>query len=190
VYTSLVTTFTALFACDFVLKSTVFSKFSFLLEVSKELPQRSTLKTFSLLSVFSLFVCHNINNNYGDGNDIPILPNVRVDKNSKTPAIKFLGIYLDPGLTFQFHLHSISSKISKALYVIKSVKKVLPQSALKTLYFSLIHCHFIYGINIWSASKQNLNSIFLKQKAALRTICEAKYNAQTEPLLKWNIATG
>ncbi len=104
---------------------------------------------------FMIFTCHSyatvnndlnvyINNNNGDGNDIPLLPIVRVDKNSKTPAIKFLSIYLDPGLTFQFHLSSISSKISKALYVIKSVKKVLPQSALKTLYFSLIHCQFMY----------------------------------------------
>jgi hypothetical protein len=28
--------------------------------------------------------------------------------------------------------------------------------------------------------------IFLKQKAALRTICEAKYNAHTKPLFKSN----
>ncbi len=128
-----------------------------------------------------------INNNNGDGIDIPLLSIIRVDKISKTPAIKFLGIYLDLGLTFQFHLRSISSKISSALHVKKSVKKVLPQSAFKTLYFLLIHCHFLYGINIWSAfSKQNLNSIFLKQKAPLRTICEAKYNAHTEPLFKSN----
>ncbi len=63
------TTFTALFACDSVQKSTVsFSKFSFLLEVSRELTQRSTLNTFFHCSQFSccsfalayflLCVCH------------------------------------------------------------------------------------------------------------------------------------
>jgi hypothetical protein len=47
VYTPLATTFTALFVYDFVQKSTVFFPNSiFLLEVSRELPQRSTLNTF------------------------------------------------------------------------------------------------------------------------------------------------
>jgi hypothetical protein len=53
VYTPLATTYTALFACDFVQRSTVSAKFSFLLEVSKELPQRSTLNTFFRCSQLS-----------------------------------------------------------------------------------------------------------------------------------------
>jgi hypothetical protein len=53
---------------------------------------------------FMIFNCHSyatvnndlnvyINNNNGDGIDIPLLSIIRVDKISKTPAIKFLGIY-------------------------------------------------------------------------------------------------
>jgi hypothetical protein len=58
VYTPLATTFTALFACDFVQKS----KVSFQIQFSVGSKQRATTTldfehVFSLLSVFSLFVC-------------------------------------------------------------------------------------------------------------------------------------
>jgi hypothetical protein len=59
------------------------------------------------------------------------------------------------------------------------------QSALVTLYFSLIHCHFNYAIEIWScASTSIINKLYLLQKNAIRIISHAKYNAHTEPLFK------
>jgi hypothetical protein len=61
----------------------------------------------------------------------------------------------------------------------------LPPVALKTLYFSLIHCHFIYAVEIWGCSLQSsLNDLFLKQKTAIRIISGEKYNAHTEHLFK------
>jgi hypothetical protein len=56
VYTPLATTFIALFACNFFQKSTIFPKFIFLLEVSRELPQCLTLN-MSLVAL-SIFVIH------------------------------------------------------------------------------------------------------------------------------------
>ena len=53
------------------------------------------------------------------------------------------------------------------------------------LYYSLIHCHLIYANIIWSSTKEsNYKSIYLKQKAAVRIVSSASYNAHTEPLFK------
>jgi hypothetical protein len=43
----------------------------------------------------------------------------------------------------------------------------------------------MYGIHIWSvASAACLNKLIIKQKFAIRIICDAKYNAHSEPLFK------
>jgi hypothetical protein len=100
-------------------------------------------------------------------------------------AIKFLGIHLDPALTFKFHIQSITAKISKSLYFIRSAKNFLSEKALKSLYYALVHCHLVYGIQIWSCTNAcNLKNLEIKQKAALRVITQSNYNAHTEPLFK------
>ena len=64
-------------------------------------------------------------------------------------------------------------------------KKSFPQTALKTLYYALIHCHLVYAVEIWSCTAQsNLKQLSLKQKNAIRIISGEKYNAHTEHLFK------
>ena len=40
----------------------------------------------------------------------------QVTISSDVPAIKFLGIHIDPQLNFKFHISQLNSKISNALY--------------------------------------------------------------------------
>ena len=130
-------------------------------------------------------LCLNFNNSRDVPNDNLISKLVRVTADSPTPHIKFLGIHIDPLLTFKLHINTIVSKVSKAMFFLRSVKNVLTGSALKSVYYALIHSHFVYGIHIWSCTNQsNLNSLFLKQKTAIRLINSAKYNAHTEPIFK------
>ena len=104
---------------------------------------------------------------------------------SEIPAAKFLGVYFDPQLNFKYHLKTINAKMSRALFALRQVKNFLSKQALLSLYTATIHSHLIYGIQIWgSASKSSLNEISKKQKQAIRTVCNSKYNAHTEPLFK------
>jgi Reverse transcriptase (RNA-dependent DNA polymerase) len=129
-------------------------------------------------------VCIN-NNNPGQNNASLIHEIQRVGIHDDTPAIKYLGVYFDPGLTFMYHINQLSSKLSKALYHLRCVKNILPFDALKSLYFALFHSHLIYSIEIWGLASQSLlNDLYLKQKAAIRIIFNAKYNAHTAPLFK------
>ena len=91
----------------------------------------------------------------------------------------------DCDLNFKFHIRFISGKISRALYILRTCKNILSPKALKTLYYSLVHCHLIYGNQIWSsASSGIISELFRKQKAAIRVITNSRYNQHTEPLFK------
>ena len=142
------------------------------------------------------FVLFNCNEREGvklfidNNNDYENDPNLKteieqIDTSSKIPAIKFLGVYIDPNLTFQYHIKQISNKVARSLYAIRSAKNFLSQNALKSLYYALIHSHLIYGIQIWGgAANKYVNEIVLLQKKAIRIICNTKYNSHTEPLFK------
>jgi hypothetical protein len=101
------------------------------------------------------------------------------------PAIKYLGVYFDQSLNFKYHISHISKKLSHALYSLRQVKNILPPNALRTLYYSLFHCHLVYAVEIWSNVPPSLlKPLFNKQKAAIRIISNKSYNAHTEPLFK------
>jgi hypothetical protein len=71
------------------------------------------------------------------------------------------------------------------LFILKRAKNILNENSLKTLYFSLIHCHLTYANEIWSLSSNScINELFLKQKNAIRIVANAKYNSHTVPLFK------
>ena len=107
----------------------------------------------------------------------------RIHKQSKVPAFKLLGIYLDEKLSFDYHCKKLRDKIASCQFSINKAKKILSISALKKLYFALIHPHLLYGLIIYSStSKANLTSLFRKQKQCIRTLSKAAYNAHTEPL--------
>ncbi len=127
-----------------------------------------------------------INNNNPNENDpSKIFELAKIELNDKVPAIKYLGVFFDPCLNFKYHISQISKKLSFALYKLRQVKNLLPQSALVTLYYSLFHCHLVYAIEIWSCVPFSLlKPLLIKQKSAIRIITNKSHNAHTEPLFK------
>ena len=131
---------------------------------------------------YSIFINDN-NNNYHCEKYIKELS--RITPDDKIPAIKYLGVYIDPKLKFDYHLTQISNKISKAIYSLRRSKHLLNSKSLLTLYYSLVHCHLNYANEVWSCvPHSSLNTLVKKQKMALRIITNSKSNAHTEPLFK------
>jgi hypothetical protein len=125
------------------------------------------------------------NNNSTENSPDRITLLSQVTTNDKIPAIKYLGVFFDPELSFKYHIQQLSKKLSYALYSLRQAKNFLPPNALKTLYYSLFHCHLIYAIEIWSnVPLSHLSPLITKQKAAIRIISNSSYNAHTEPLFK------
>jgi Reverse transcriptase (RNA-dependent DNA polymerase) len=136
--------------------------------------------------VLNLQLCVFINNNnFGQNFPDLITPIERISSSSVVPAIKFLGIYIDPSLSFKYHISTINAKISKALYFLRLAKNFLSEKSLKALYYAIVHCHLIYGIQIWSCTAEsNLKELVKKQKDAIRIVTHSSYNSHTEPLFK------
>jgi len=125
------------------------------------------------------------NNNPSQIDAVNVYKLVRVKNSDKVPAIKYLGVYFDPNLSFKFHIDYINQKLSKALYGLRSVKNLLPEKSLLILYYSLFNSHLIYANEIWSSTADsNLKTLLIKQKQAIRIISKTKANAHTEPLFK------
>ena len=103
--------------------------------------------------------------------------------NISRPRAYVLGIYIDEKLSWKRHISQICSKMARYIFFINKVKNILSTSALKILYYSLVHCHIIYGIMVWGGA-QTINKIFILQKRAIHTICKCKYRDHTEPLFK------
>lgn len=104
---------------------------------------------------------------------------------SDTPAIRFLGVFFDPGLNFKFHISQLNAKLSKALFNLRRCRNLLSTNALKSLYYSTFHCHLIHGIQIYSCVCDNaLKEIITKQKMAVRCIANQKYNSHSGPIFK------
>jgi hypothetical protein len=72
-------------------------------------------------------------NNLGQNDPNLMFTLEKVSSNSEIPAIKFLGIFIDPSLSFKYHINFITSKISKAMYFLRSAKNLLSEKSLKSL---------------------------------------------------------
>ena len=150
-------------------------------------PSKTKFMVFSnskQVKAMNLILNINFNNeNEDDISKIFVAEQVTID--SKIPAVRFLGVFFDPQLNFNFHVKSITSKLSKALYMLRSTKNFLPQKARKAVYYTLFHCHLIYCLPIWSStSSSNINTVSILQKKAVRIVVLEKYNAHTQPIFK------
>ncbi len=90
---------------------------------------------------------------------------------------------MDESLSWKYQVQTIKSKLSRSIFVLNRVKHLFPHDILRTLYFSLIHSHLVYGITAWGSSTfiSQLDSL---QKRALRIINNKPYNSHTAPLFK------
>ena len=115
--------------------------------------------------------------------DVPVsLNNQKLDFEKNAT---FLGITLDEHLLFEDHCNKIANKISRNTGVLHRIKKTLPLSSLRTLYYSLVFSHFSYGLEIWGAStSKSLKRIKGIQKKAIRAITKSHFLAHTEPRMK------
>ena len=80
-----------------------------------------------------------------------------------------------------FLLSSVTLNLSKYIGILNRLKRYLPGYILKTIYTSLVQSNLSYCILAWGFNCGRLKNI---QKRAVRIICNSKYNAHSEPLLK------
>ena len=85
--------------------------------------------------------------------------------------VKLLGLNVDIGLNFDFHVSQICQKASWHINAVSRIAKYLNPRGLKSLFNSFILSNFTYCCQIWHfCSKENRLKIEKIQKRALRVI--------------------
>ena len=102
-----------------------------------------------------------------------------------TNSIKFLGIEIDSNLNFRNHVNNIGKKVSRVIGLLYRLNKFLPVEILRTLYFTLVMPHMMYGIEVWYGAPQYvLNRVSILQKKAIRAINSLPFNHHTHEYFK------
>jgi hypothetical protein len=114
-----------------------------------------------------------------------IYPITRIYNEGDEKSFKLLGILFDEFLSFEDHIASLCAKTSKSLFCLNRIKNFVTNTALKSLYYAMVHSHIAYCLNIYGcATPTALNRLVLKQKEAVRIVCRAGYRDHTNPLFK------
>ena len=77
--------------------------------------------------------------------------------------ITFLGLTVDNSLTWQSHINKLTSKLSSASYILKTLRPLLTIKNLEVIYFSYVHAIISYGLIFWGTSSFS-NLIFKLKK--------------------------
>ena len=111
-----------------------------------------------------------------------VIDGIKIGRVDKT---KFLGVVIDPGLTFKSHILYIKGKIARGVGILNKCRKYLNESTLLTLYYSFVYPYFNYCNSIWGNTCQAyLDPLVKLQKRAIRIICNVDRRSHTEPLFK------
>ena len=98
---------------------------------------------------------------------------------------KFLGIVIDPYLSFYDHIQYLKGKISRAMGILYKGRKFFSKNTMLTLYNVFIYPYFIYCNEVWGNTYQTyLDPLVKIQKRAIRVISFSDRLAHTDPLFK------
>ena len=113
-------------------------------------------------------------------------PNVVISENriERVETYKCLGVGLDESWTWEYHISSIVSMVSKALGVLRRLKPLLSRSTLVLIYNSLIQPHFDYCTIVWDNLGKGLGQKLQRlQNRAARITTESDYNVRSPDIL-------
>ena len=81
------------------------------------------------------------------------------------------------------HISHISNKLSKGIAIPYRVISIITMDTLRNLYCTLILPYLSYRAMVWgNTNTNNLKPLYLKQKKAIRIVCNVKYREHTPEL--------
>ena len=99
----------------------------------------------------------------------------------RTSNFDFLGLVINETLSWNNHVDKVSNKISKYVGILCRLRHYLPPNIMRMIYCSMVQTHLNFSLLAWGFQT---NRIYKLQKKIVRILCDAKYNAHTEPLFK------
>ena len=59
--------------------------------------------------------------------------------------VKYLGIYIDKYLSWNFHVSQVSQKLSRANGILPKIRYYVPIKTCLQIYYAIFYSHLIYG---------------------------------------------
>ena len=95
-------------------------------------------------------------------------------------SVKYLGMFLDKHLSWDFHINQLSKKLSRANGILAKLRHNAPFKTCIQVYYAIFYSHLIYGCSLWGlTSEKNLNSIRILQKKCIRILTFSEFNSHT-----------
>ena len=93
-----------------------------------------------------------------------------------------MGITIDEKLNFAEHIITLTCKISRSVGILSKLRNILPFTALRKLYCSMIHSHLLYGIAIWGYTYDNhLKRLIILQNKAVKIVARGQRQDHVTP---------
>lgn len=108
---------------------------------------------------------------------------ISTKNNAEVDNIKFLGMIIDSRLNWSAHIEELGKKLSKAIYTIRTIKKVSTHLSAKTAYFANFHSVAAYGVLFWGTATE-AHRILILQKKAIRILCQLGYRDSCKEAFK------
>ena len=97
--------------------------------------------------------------------------------------VKYLGMYIDKYLSWNFHIMQLSKKLSRANGILSKLCYYVPKEVCLQVYYAIFYSHLIYGCNIWGlTSEENLKKIETLQNKCLRILTFSDFRCHANPL--------
>ena len=91
---------------------------------------------------------------------IPQDISIKIQGKRITPSshVKYLGIFVDEHLSWNYHVKELSNKLSGANGIISKLQHYAPKCAVLSVYYALLYSQMTYTSPVWSlTSKGNLD---------------------------------
>ena len=82
-----------------------------------------------------------------------------------TNHVKYLGLYLDKTLSWNFHVKQLNKKLSISNGILCKLRHFVPEKTLISVYYSISYSHLLNACSVWTLTTlNNLKSITILQK--------------------------
>jgi len=130
------------------------------------------LQTLGLVTIISHYIFKKTHYTYFKTRNSPSIDMKIAFHNKLIPSAlstTFLRLTVDSTLSWRMHIGHLTTKLSTACYVIRSIKPLTSHQTLLLIYHSFFHIIKSYGIIFWRNSCHSIQ-IFLMQKRVIGII--------------------
>jgi hypothetical protein len=102
-----------------------------------------------------------------------------------THVVKYLGIFIDSNLSWNFHINALRNKLNRANGMLSIIRHYVDKTTLRSLYFAIFQSHLNYCCQVWGQiGNCNINKLLSAQRQSIRIINFQLYNSETSNFFK------